>query len=85
MITVEDPMLRPRNRNPVTGADEGENEHAFLQHDVHAEWLFAYFREHFNDILGHDSAGGEVIFENVSSMGLNCGEYVTLSRLYEAS
>ena len=47
LVSNDDPELRPRRRDPFTGVDEGEDNGAFLQQDLHAEPLFKHFLDHF--------------------------------------
>ena len=51
LVNNEDPDLRPRQRDPFTGADHGADERAFLQHDIHAEALYDHFVSHFEEKL----------------------------------
>ena len=44
-----DVELRPRRRDPATGADEGMDELAFLEHDKHAESTVQIFTDRLRD------------------------------------
>ena len=49
LVASDDVQLRPRKRDPFSGADEGEDPSAFLQHDVHAGAIVDFFANHFEN------------------------------------
>ncbi len=47
LVSSGDPTEGPRRRDPFTGVDDGDEDGAFLKHDVYAEPLFKLFLPHF--------------------------------------
>ena len=46
-LTMGPADLRPRNRDPFSSSDYGEDPRAFLQHDIHAEVTIRFFMDWF--------------------------------------